>query len=582
MDDCEKDIWYTPFVNPEKLTGAQIVFLMLVYGYALFFASNFISDGSELLLLVPKFAPIVGSVVLPVLGAVPDGMMVFFSGLGNDAQMHVYLGVGALAGSTVMLLTLPLFLAVFSGRVSVVGESLTYKRPANAEPSWDKLQPPGTMHPCKTGVGLGKAIKDNSKLMLLTSSSYFVMQVPSFCMDAQEGQETTAAQLRREAAIENYVAAVGMVMCLVFFFGYLWLMWREGQEPSSAVHDKIATTTVDCLKEGTLTLRGAMAQFREQSMATLCTMGSKDNDLNDVLLNQRTMDDVRRMCRILAPFFALYDVNGDNQIDFNEFCMICKDLHENLSKETQKKMFEAADVDKSGSISFEEFVACLMSFALDPPEAGTSDQQGKQRRTVADTRSYIAVDSDNASNDEDDGEEEEDFPEDLADLDPEEQQRQIRRRAVYKMTVGTFLVLVFSDPMIDLMGAAAKLLDIKPFYVSFVLAPIASNASELVAAYNYAKKRTQKSITTSLSTLVGAGIMNNTFCLGIFFGLVFFKELAWEFSAETISIVVVEFAVAAYTMSRKILWLYDAFIIVSFYVGALILVQFLEGVLHLD
>ena len=53
-------------------------------------------------------------------------------------------------------------------------------------------------------------------------------------------------------------------------------------------------------------------------------------------------------------------------------------------------------------------------------KAGTSDQQGKQRRTVADTRSYIAVDSDNASNDEDDGEEEEDFPEDLADLDPED------------------------------------------------------------------------------------------------------------------------------------------------------------------
>ena len=39
------------------------------------------------------------------------------------------------------------------------------------------------------------------------------------------------------------------------------------------------------------------------------------------------------------------------------------------TQETQKKMFEAADVDKSGSISFEEFVACLMSFALDPPEA---------------------------------------------------------------------------------------------------------------------------------------------------------------------------------------------------------------------
>lgn len=40
-----------------------------------------ISDGSELLLLVPSMAGIVGSVVLPVLGAVPDGAIVVFSGM---------------------------------------------------------------------------------------------------------------------------------------------------------------------------------------------------------------------------------------------------------------------------------------------------------------------------------------------------------------------------------------------------------------------------------------------------------------------------------------------------------------------
>lgn len=70
-------------------------------------ASNMISDGSELLLLVPAVAGIVGSVVLPVLGAVPDGAIVLFSGLGDDAQDELSVGVGALAGSTIMLLTIP-------------------------------------------------------------------------------------------------------------------------------------------------------------------------------------------------------------------------------------------------------------------------------------------------------------------------------------------------------------------------------------------------------------------------------------------------------------------------------------------
>ena len=64
----------------------QLLFLGGVYGYMLMYASNLISDGSELLLLVPAWAGLIGSIVLPVLGAVPDGCMVFFSGMGPNAQ----------------------------------------------------------------------------------------------------------------------------------------------------------------------------------------------------------------------------------------------------------------------------------------------------------------------------------------------------------------------------------------------------------------------------------------------------------------------------------------------------------------
>ena len=45
------------------------------------------------------------------------------------------------------------------------------------------------------------------------------------------------------------------------------------------------------------------------------------------------------------------------------------------------------------------------------------------------------------------------------------------------------------------------------FYISFVLAPLASNASELIASYNYALKKTKKTITISLSALEGAACM---------------------------------------------------------------------------
>ena len=47
----------------------QVVFLGLVYSWVLCIASGRISDGTELLLLVPRLRGVVGSVVLPALGA---------------------------------------------------------------------------------------------------------------------------------------------------------------------------------------------------------------------------------------------------------------------------------------------------------------------------------------------------------------------------------------------------------------------------------------------------------------------------------------------------------------------------------
>ena len=47
----------------------QLMSIGLVYGYLLMYAGNLISDGSELLLLVPSLAGVVGTIVLPILGA---------------------------------------------------------------------------------------------------------------------------------------------------------------------------------------------------------------------------------------------------------------------------------------------------------------------------------------------------------------------------------------------------------------------------------------------------------------------------------------------------------------------------------
>eukprot|EP01051_Picozoa_sp_SAG22_P004704 SAG22_NODE_259_length_13477_cov_10.020407_14_plen_132_part_00 len=74
---------------PENAYGMiQLLFLMAAYGTVLFYGANMIGDGAEDLLKLDAWKPIVGPIVLPVLGAVPDAAIVFFSGMGPGAQVR--------------------------------------------------------------------------------------------------------------------------------------------------------------------------------------------------------------------------------------------------------------------------------------------------------------------------------------------------------------------------------------------------------------------------------------------------------------------------------------------------------------
>ena len=113
----------------------QLFFLMMVYGYVLLFASKMIADGSEMLMLILN-PGIIGGLVLPVMGALPDGAMVLFSGLGDNAQESLSVGVGTLAGSTVTLLTIPWMMCTFQGAVDIDenGKPAYNKKPKLTKP----------------------------------------------------------------------------------------------------------------------------------------------------------------------------------------------------------------------------------------------------------------------------------------------------------------------------------------------------------------------------------------------------------------------------------------------------------------
>lgn len=524
------------FFDPENANVWQLMFLTAVYGYVLFMASNFISDGSELLLLVPSISGIVGTVVLPVLGAVPDGMMVLFSCLGPNAQEQVNVGVGALAGSTIMLLTLPWFLAILGGRVDL---------DENGECQYTKKPKLSAQPPYGSGVVVSGNTKRNAKIMMLTSMFYLIIQVPALMY---HGPSSGAA------AFENGYALIGAVVCFIGLVCYLAIQVRAANQSSttspSVLDDKIFAKRLEQLQNGQMDIRGLMCEVVKKSPRTI----APNEGTMDQHLTVSTVDP--ELKSLLKYFFGIYDTDKSNSIDYYEWGYVLKDL--GLQPVDYAEHFKEDDKP----LMLEDFCERVeMICRTDKSFHGPTNEQTPESEETPD--------------------EEEDMPEDLADLTPGQQQSRIKFRAGWMMAMGTFMVLVFSDPAVDVLNEIGIRTGIDAFYISFILAPLASNASELVAAYSYACKKTSKTIDVSLSTLQGAACMNNTYCLFIFLTMIYLQQLQWAFTAETVAIVVVQLAMGVLSF-KKVHTMSTAYMIISMYPASLALVWTMENILGFD
>jgi Ca2+/Na+ antiporter len=540
------------FVNvddlPPNVYGfIQLMWLFCFYALILYQGSNLISDGSELLLLIPEYisGELVGSIVLPILGAVPDGAIVLFSGLGPDAQDQLNVGIGGLAGSTIMLLTIPWFLSIYAGRVDCnSGGSPSYRRRSGKR----RLSPDADLW---MGSGVAPKARNmvlSGRIMFATACIYLVIQIPAFIL---VGDDDSVEQVTTG---ERWWAFTGMLLSAVFFCIYLWFQAKladDGDHPSSDKneHKKVALQTQE-IESGAVSIAAFFHAEDDESLLG----GSKVNPATEAMLRM---------------YFKKYDLDGNGEMSISEMGSMMTDLNISYTPEDLRTAFKIVDENGDGEVQFDEFlnkirpvVAHLIS---------STDSNG----TIA-TLNNIQVEKTDSVGDDDD-EEEPEIPEDLAGItDRKVLAKKILYRSCWMMFLGTSMVLVFSDPMVDVFSGIGKMVGVDAFYVSFVLAPLASNASELIAAYNYAMKKTTTTITTSLTALQGAACMNNTFCLGIFMALIFFKKLEWNFSAETISIVFVQFAMVLISM-KKYHFMRDAWAVLALYPVSLVLVWFLES-----
>lgn len=539
-----------PAIEVSEVGPTGLAWLLITYAFVLYEASNLISGGSDLLLLVPSMAGLVGGVVLPLLGAVPDGAIMLFSGLGDieTARETLAVGVGTLAGSTIMLLTVSWALCVFAGRVDTVNGAPDYKGKPKLSKKKSFCESLTT-----TAVDVSPSVRSGAVIMMSTTISYLIIQVPALFIGQMSEDQTEIG------AIEEKWAILAFSVCLVGFFVYLHLQFK-GSNAGDGTDKSILVMQKNIAKDK-VSLRMCIYDYFKHIKRTEELISSQSDYRS---IEDQVDPKASQILKLLLKVpFDRHDIDGDHVLDKGEIRNIFLELNERNTKYFVNSMFEKYDVNNDGKFSFDEFVSAAYGMYKEDFDLLDSD-----------------ADSVNGDNETD--EEEEEIPEDLLDLTPAQQQKVIKMRAFAMLTLGTLLVLVFSDPMVEVIGEMAKRLEVGSFYVSFILVPFASNASELLASRYYAMKKTKKTIAVSLSALEGAASMNNTFCLAIFMGLIIFRNgLAWQYTAETAAIIFVQIIVGIYARKKMITYL-DGWIILALYPLSIALVYVLEGVFGLD
>ncbi len=150
-----------------------------------------------------------------MLGALPDCLIILFSGIGSgtkaEIQDSLQIGVGTLVGSTVMLLTLPWAGAVWLGRRDLDASTGEAAFTTNAAGIKKAKLTVTTLQSCVTTTN---DVPASAKILALLSLVYWVIQIPAFFFHS----DTDKGEFREKPWA--LTAMIASVVALAVYCGY--------------------------------------------------------------------------------------------------------------------------------------------------------------------------------------------------------------------------------------------------------------------------------------------------------------------------------------------------------------------------
>ncbi|KAM7492192.1 hypothetical protein LguiA_035113 [Lonicera macranthoides] len=493
-------------------------FLIIAYGYLMSLAAKYLSDGSEGLLEI--LGPgIVGGLLLPGLSTLPDASIVLVSGLFGSketAQIEVSVGMGLVAGSTVMALTVLWGSCIVAGKCDIVGSA--------TKDSQD------TKIFSLTGSGVSTDIWTcyAARIMLISVIPFIIVQIPQpFCTYDQ-------------SRIAILISLIFSIFFLISYF--IYQVFRPRIQKRRLAYAKHKHVIAGILKHYTTTLgrlRNEDGSPNEEMLLKLFTQVDVNND------------------KSLSPGELRAMITGINfqEIDFD-------------ADDSVGKIIDEFDGDKDSNVNFQEFIR------------GMSNWLNKTKPSVR--KNYIhskSMELKLSSDLHTLTKEQHDL---LGDLDNEEVEHFANRKwnifkAVFMLIVGLIIAASFAHPFVDSINNFSKATTIPSFFVAFGVLPFV-RSSEALEALCFASSKRNRTASLTLSQIYAAITMSHNLCLSVFLGLVYVRDLTWDFSAEVSIILIVNLIVGVSASLRTTFPLWTCLVAYALYPLMPLLVYIIEYV----
>nr|ACN27225.1 unknown [Zea mays] len=483
----------------------------------MFKAATFLSAGSELLLEI--MGPgLVGGLLLPILGALPDALLVLVSGLSGskeEAQSQVLIGMGLLAGSTVFLLTL------LWGTCVVVGK-------CDLGPGREAVDVTDTKGFSLTGTGVTTDVQTSyaARIMGLSVIPFIIAQFPKM-LKTHHGQ--------RLAMLLALVVSFALVLAYCLY--QVFQPWIQRRKLAYAKHKHV--------------ISGILRHAQMQSLGRLLNDdGTPNEQVIRKLFRKIDMDESRSLSR--AELHALIVGINFEEVDFDR-------------TDAVDKVMDDFDTSRNDVVEEEEFVQGMRKW-LDEARRSVPVGGAFSSKFIHEYHERTRQEHDELVDRSDEA------------VESVENPGWCIAKAVALLLLGSAAAAAFADPLVDAVHGFSNATRIPSFFISFIALPLATNSSEAVSAIIFASRKKQRTCSLTFSEVYGGVTMNNTLCLGVFLALIYFRNLTWDFSSEVLIILLVCVVMALFTSFRTTFPLWTCLVAYMLYPLSLIIVYILDYV----